>query len=41
MVGWNRDWGAEGLGHVMRELGKGHGCRVGVPGVAKRAKKGS
>lgn len=33
--------GAEGLQRIMRELGKAHGCRVRVPGVAKRAKQGS
>lgn len=33
--------GAEGLQHIMRELGKGYGCRVGVPGAANRGKQGS
>lgn len=33
--------GAEGLWHIMRELGKGHGCRGGVSGVAKKTKQGS
>lgn len=33
--------GAEGLQYIMRELSKGHGCRVGVPDAAKRGKQGS